>query len=111
MSSGRLGRWWKGLQEKLGGPTHSSSLVLWVLRGCFGAIMIGMALAAFDYFNSSPRSDPARGLQAFFVILSLGFFVLITDLLVRNKQITTISAVYFGLDRKSTRLNSSHLGI
>jgi uncharacterized protein YacL len=92
-----LGRWWKGFREGLKGPPHSADVVLWVLRGCFGAIIIGMAWTAFTYFNSLPQRDPGRGIQAFVAILGLGFLVLATDLLVRNKQITTISAVYFGL--------------
>jgi uncharacterized protein YacL len=97
MSSGWLGRWWKAMQERFGNPSHSSSVLLWVLRGCFGAIIIGLALAAFDYFNSSRPPETVRGLQAFFTIIVLGFLILISDLLIRNKQITTISAVYFGL--------------
>jgi uncharacterized protein YacL len=70
---------------------------LWFLRGAFGAILIGMAWIAFSYFNGEPYNDPGTGILAFVVILALGVLVVATDLLVRNKQITTISAVYFGL--------------
>jgi uncharacterized protein YacL len=97
MVPGWLRRWGKGLGERFKGPTQSSNLVLWVLRGCFGAIIIGMAWVAFQYFMSGSRPDSTRGMQAFVAILGIGFIVLATDLLVRNKQITTISAVYFGL--------------
>src|SRR5262249_15470413 len=67
------------------------------LRGAFGAILIGMAWIAFSYFNSPPYNDPGAGILAFVGILALGTLVVATDILVRNKQITTISAVYFGL--------------
>jgi uncharacterized protein YacL len=97
MVPGWLGRWWKGVGEGFKGPTQPANVVLWVLRGCFGAIIIGMAWAAFEYFMKEPRPDSTRGIQAFIGILSIGFLVLATDLLVRNKQITTVSAVYFGL--------------
>jgi uncharacterized protein YacL len=83
--------------EGFKGPTQSSNLVLWMLRGCFGAIIIGMAWVAFEHFMSGPRPDSTRGIQAFVAILGIGFIVLASDLLIRNKQITTISAVYFGL--------------
>jgi uncharacterized protein YacL len=97
MVPGWLRRWWKGVGEGFRGPTQSANVVLWILRGCFGAIIIGMAWVAFQYFMSGSRPDSTRGIQAFVAILGIGFVVLATDLLVRNKQITTISAVYFGL--------------
>jgi uncharacterized protein YacL len=75
--------------------SHSGSMMLLVLRGCFGAIMIGSAWMAFDYFNH--EGDTTGGIWAFVAILGVGALVIATDVLVRNKQITTISAVYFGL--------------
>jgi uncharacterized protein YacL len=72
-------------------------LVLYLLRGSFGAIIIGVAWLAFTYFNEHPRNDPTRGILAFVGILAVGSLVVAGDLLVRSKQITTISAVYFGL--------------
>jgi uncharacterized protein YacL len=73
--------------------------MLWILRGCFGAIIIGMAWVSFDHFNHPPQgdADPRTGVQSFILILALGLLAVATDILVRNKQITTISAVYFGL--------------
>ena len=97
MLPGWLTRWWKGLREGLRDSPDSTDVVLWVLRGCFGAIIIGLAWTAFTYFNTGRTPDPGRGIQAFIAILGIGFFVLATDLLIRNKQITTVSAVYFGL--------------
>lgn len=88
------------LKEALSSGRPSGNMMLWVLRGCFGAIMIGMAWVAFDHFNTPDREEPAdigTATQAFVIILTLGILVVATDILVRNKQITTISAVYFGL--------------
>jgi uncharacterized protein YacL len=76
------------------GPS-SVNVILWVLRGCFGAIMIGIGWLAFS--NFAGEKDPVGGIVAFVVILGAAFLVVATDLLVKNKQITTISAVYFGL--------------
>jgi uncharacterized protein YacL len=83
--------------EQLKGPAESVNVVLWVLRLCFGAIIIGIAWTAFNFYNWKEPPKSETGIQAFVLILGLGFLVLATDLLVRNKQITTISAVYFGL--------------
>src|SRR5438132_13302663 len=87
--------------DRFGFQSKSGGVLLWLLRGCFGAIIIGMGLFAFDYFRVV---DPESGIQsttngviAFIVVLCTGALVVATDLLVRNKQITTISAVYFGL--------------
>lgn len=92
----QFGQWFRQL---FGESKSSTSVILWVLRGCFGAIIIGMAWIAFDHFNN-PRvgpSDTVSGLYSFIGILALGLLIVATDILVRNKQITTISAVYFGL--------------
>jgi uncharacterized protein YacL len=97
MMPGWLRRLWKGMSDEAHAPAQSANVLLWVLRGCFGAIVIGIAWIAYKYFDSLPRPDPGRGIQAFILVLGLGCLVLATDLLVRNKQITTISAVYFGL--------------
>src|SRR5579885_262508 len=89
----------RALLDSLGGAS-SPHTILWVLRGCFGAIIIGMAWAAFWNLNQPPQGDgtePAVGVWAFALIVGLGFLVVATDLLVRHKQITTVSAVYFGL--------------
>jgi uncharacterized protein YacL len=74
----------------------SGYLLLWLLRGIFGAIVIGMAMVAFRYF-SAENGESAAGWIAFVSILGVGLFIVATDVLVRNKQITTVSAVYFGL--------------
>jgi len=74
----------------------SSHVLLWLLRGVFGAICIGIAMLAFKHFSEGPN-DMANGWIAFFCILGAGAFIVLTDVLIRNKQITTLSAIYFGL--------------
>jgi uncharacterized protein YacL len=75
--------------------SHTGHLHMWILRGCFGVVVIGMATFALSYFESQKQS--IYGILAFFSILAVGAVVVLTDVLVRNKQITTISAIYFGL--------------
>jgi uncharacterized protein YacL len=79
-------------------PSSASSgnLLLLLLRGTFAVLVIGMAYLALDYFTSRGR-DFTGGLLAFLGVLLLGFGVLAADILTRNKQITTVSAIYFGL--------------
>ncbi len=74
----------------------SGQLLLWVLRGFFGAVVVGLAMLAFRQFGIE-QADTFYGYVAFFAILGGAFLVVLADLLLRNKQITTISAVYFGL--------------
>jgi uncharacterized protein YacL len=74
----------------------SSTVLLWILRGCFGAISIGIAMLAFRHFSEGP-GDTANGYIAFLCILGAAFLIVATDILIRNKQITTLSAIYFGL--------------
>jgi uncharacterized protein YacL len=85
-------RWFKPSEDQ---PASSGHMLLWLLRGIFGAIVIGMAMIAFRHFNE--EGEQSSGLFAFFAILLVGFLIILTDVMVRNKQITTLSAVYFGL--------------
>jgi len=70
-------------------------MLLWLLRGCFGAVIIGLAFISFSHFNAEGRST--EGFVAFAGIVCSGLLVIASDLLIRNKQITTVSALYFGL--------------
>src|SRR6185437_15480768 len=74
----------------------SGYVLLWLLRGCFGAICIGIAMLAFRHFSEGP-GDSTNGYLAFLCILGACLLIVVTDVLIRNKQITTLSAVYFGL--------------
>jgi uncharacterized protein YacL len=70
-------------------------MLLWLLRGLFIAIVLGMSFAAFTTFSDA--KGIWAGLAASVVILLIGGLVLFTDLWERNKQITTLTAIYFGL--------------
>jgi uncharacterized protein YacL len=74
----------------------SGHVLLWIIRGIFGLVAIGLAMLAFRQFNDIPEQT-SYGWIAFCTILGVALFVVVFDLLLPNKQITTISAVYFGL--------------
>lgn len=87
-----------GLAHSYRQTARSGKVLLWVLRGLFGVVIIGMASFAFSYYMKPEHGTDWRGGTAALVgILLLGGLVVLTDLLVRNKQITTVSAIYFGL--------------
>jgi uncharacterized protein YacL len=90
-----LHTFWGRLRESWGGSSSSGHTLLWLLRGCFGAIVIGVAWVAFT--DVSRDGDAPMGVTAFAILVAIGFIVIVTDVAIRNKQITTISAVYFGL--------------
>ena len=70
-------------------------MLIWLLRGLFIAIVLGMSFAAFTTF--SDVKGIWGGLGASIIIILIGGLVLFTDLWERNKQITTLTAIYFGL--------------
>jgi uncharacterized protein YacL len=71
-------------------------MLLWLLRGCFGIIIIGMATnAALSYMNE--EQNRLAGTIVFLGILMVGIAAVLIDVYVRNKEITSISAIYFGL--------------
>src|SRR4051794_12777954 len=72
-------------------------MLLWLLRGLFGLIVLGVAFAAFSAFADAQEGRWWPGVRAALIILATGALVLFTDLWERNKQITTLSALYFGL--------------
>ncbi|MCS6851974.1 MAG: PIN domain-containing protein, partial [Gemmataceae bacterium] len=68
-------------------------MLLWLLRGAFGVLIIGLATSAL----MDTRGSDILGILYFAVILVVGVGTLLLDLAIRNKQITTVSAIYFGL--------------
>ena len=68
---------------------------LWFLRGCFLALLIGMATGVLVFLEN--QSQNILGIVTFVAMMALGIAVVAIDLFVQNKQITTLSAVYFGL--------------
>jgi uncharacterized protein YacL len=98
MSSGLLTTIRSRFSRYISKTPPSSRVVLWLLRGAFGAICIGIALLAFRHFSMEEEpSNTANAYLAFLCILGAGVLIVITDILLRNKQITTLSAIYFGL--------------
>ncbi len=70
-------------------------MLLSLLRIAYVALLIGMAIISVGFFVES--NDNAAMILAPLGILGLGSVVLFTDMREKQKQITTISAVYFGL--------------
>src|SRR5262249_32778645 len=79
-------------------------MFLWLVRFCFiCAILSAFVAGAVAYF-ASPHPDPGlrnddqlTGISAFVIIFLIAAIAVFGDLFVRHKEITTISAVYFGL--------------
>lgn len=88
---------WGRLTAGFASKPQSGQVLLWVLRGVFGAVIISMAMFAFQYVYEASKEDTRQAWTAFAAILGGGFLLVLTDVLIRNKQITTISAIYFGL--------------
>lgn len=81
-----------------------SAYLLWLLRGLFLVCILGVA-TLFAVQGAQAVDPKATGGEAFMlipflyitVILLLGIGVILVDIRTKNKQITTISAIYFGL--------------
>jgi len=71
-------------------------MMLWILRGFFGALIIGVSIYAGTLY-AGDTGKTWLGVLAVAIVLAIGVVVVATDVLVRNKQITTLSAIYFGL--------------
>ena len=75
-------------------------MALWILRGCFLIVAIGVGLSVTASSNFlTPETDPdspVRGIVFFLFILG-AVLAIVTDLFIRNKRIDMISSVYFGL--------------
>ncbi|HEX4611290.1 MAG TPA: PIN domain-containing protein [Urbifossiella sp.] len=70
-------------------------MLLWLLRGAYVALLLGVAAFAANVFFESDQA--ANGVIAAVGVLALGGLVLFTDVREKQKQVTTISAIYFGL--------------
>jgi uncharacterized protein YacL len=70
-------------------------MLLWLLRAAYIALLVG--LAAFSATVFVEAGETANAILVPLAILVLGGVVLLTDVREKQKQITTISAVYFGL--------------
>lgn len=74
----------------------SSNALLWALRVIFVALTIGIATSAL-YEGVERHNNLLGGIASFLLVISLGVMVISIDAFTRNKQITSISAIYFGL--------------
>src|SRR5262245_14425147 len=70
-------------------------MLLWLLRGLFGVLIVG--LAASILLESINKEQNTFGIISFLLILLVGAVTVGLDLAIPGKQITTISAIYFGL--------------
>jgi uncharacterized protein YacL len=70
-------------------------MLLWLLRGAYAALLVGLAVFTASVFVEN--NDTTRAFIVPLVILAFGGLVLFTDVREKQKQITTISAIYFGL--------------
>ncbi|MBN9121161.1 MAG: TRAM domain-containing protein [Planctomycetes bacterium] len=70
-------------------------MLLWLLRVAYVVLLVGMAVISIGFFVES--EDVASTILVPIAIVAIGSLVLLTDIREKQKQITTISAVYFGL--------------
>jgi uncharacterized protein YacL len=73
----------------------SEQFLIWLFRALFMALVIGIATNVLVDF-AKPESFWFALISPITIII-VGFLVVLTDFLIKNKQITTISAVFFGL--------------
>ncbi len=80
------------LKNLFGGPTD---ILLVVVRALFGALTIGIGTGLLLRYLRTEQM--LEGIGTFLLVLAIGFVVVFFDLLTKKKEITTISALYFGL--------------
>jgi len=71
--------------------------LLWTLRFVFLLILLGIGLAAFQHFTIGTSPSMPMAIFALTGIFGIGVTIVLSDVSIRQKQITTLSAVYFGL--------------
>jgi uncharacterized protein YacL len=84
------------VQGRFKTPMASGQLLLWFLRVCYGAIIIGLSMAAFSNVLEAHYST-FQAYAVFLGVLCAGLLIVLSDIWLVNKQITTLSALYFGL--------------
>jgi uncharacterized protein YacL len=72
-------------------------MLLWLLRGAYAALLLATAGFAIALFYPMENSGVWAGVGAAATILFVGGTILLTDIRERDKQIATLSALYFGL--------------
>src|SRR6266851_639764 len=69
--------------------------MMWILRGVFSVLVIGVSVFVATHY--ADRNSVWSAIFSLVIIILIGALVIITDITVRRKEITTISAIYFGL--------------
>src|SRR5689334_14993716 len=72
-------------------------MLLWLLRGAFVALMLGIAVFALSFFLSEEVERPAAGAAVAAGILLVAALVLFTDIREPAKKVDVIAALFFGL--------------
>lgn len=72
-------------------------MLLRLLRACYVILLCGMAFWSFSYFYYTPDSNFLHAILSVVIILGLGGLVLASDIIEKDKEITTISALSCGL--------------
>src|SRR4051812_44104713 len=70
-------------------------MLLWLFRSAYVALLLGMALFSINHYVDS--GETLNAVTVPLGIIAVGSFVLFTDVREKQKQITTLSAIYFGL--------------
>src|SRR4051812_11677400 len=70
-------------------------MLLWLLRGAYVALLAGSALYAANVFIEA--NENGNAILVPLAIIAIGGLVMFTDIKEKQKKITTISAIYFGL--------------
>jgi len=72
-------------------------MLLWLIRGAYLALIVGLAVFAATFFVNEDGRATMNVILVPLGILALGSFVLFIDVREKQKQMTTLSSVYFGL--------------
>ena len=72
-------------------------MLLWLLRAVYVFLLIGSSLAALNVMHYQMGQPMGAALGAMAAILGIGGLIFWTDIREREKQITTLSSIYFGL--------------
>src|SRR5262249_23211079 len=88
----RLRKWFPVSEGFQSYPGH---VLVLIIRGVFGALLIGIATGVLYFY--ADRNELTAGVLSFLLILAVGGVIVLLDAVPKNKQITTISAIFFGL--------------
>jgi len=78
--------------QLFGSPTQA---ILWVLRGVFLALTIGIGTSVLVVIGNYTTLE--GGIVSFMAVFVFSILIITLDALARNKQITTVSAIFFGM--------------